>query len=293
MEHLDYPKDFLNLRCTLTCGQAFRWRQDEEGWWTAPIQNAVLRIKEADRSGFLWETYPEKADIELFTSYFRLDDDIPAIYSHLTETDDHMRALVRRFQGLRIVRQNPWETLLSYVCSAANSIPRISRAVEVLSRNYGRFIANVGGIDYYAFPDLTALASACTDEMACSTRLGFRCRTISVVAKQLILRPADWLDSLRSASYEHAKHELTELPGVGAKIADCVCLFSLDKDEAVPVDTHIRQVAERLFLHGVKIKTLTPSAYNRISRMFRKRYGVYAGWAQEYLYLEDLLRGSK
>ncbi|HEY3297746.1 MAG TPA: hypothetical protein VGK34_03735, partial [Armatimonadota bacterium] len=179
--------------------------------------------------------------------------------------------------------------LLSYICSAANSVTRISTAVEVVSRDYGEFITSLDGRDYYTFPTSAALAAADVQCMAGRCSLGFRCANLNSVAQQIVDRSVEWLNSLRQASYEVARAELLGIRGVGLKIADCVLLFALDKDEACPVDTHIRQVAIKYYMPEFKQKTLTPAVYQQIADYFRTKFGRYAGWAQEYLFYDDLL----
>lgn len=291
-QHLHYPGEYLNLTHTLTCGQAFRWRLDADGWWAAPVRGHVIRIRQAE-PGFLWETLPGEPDQALIRDYFRLDGDINAIYAHLSRSDPHVAELVERFSGLRLVRQDPTETILSFVCSTANSVPRIAAAIEELSARYGRFVAEVGGRRHYAFPEVSALAHADPDDLARVASLGWRGPNLAMVASQILSRPPGWLDSLAAAGYEQARAELLTLRGIGAKIADCVCLFSLGKDEAVPVDTHIRQVAARFLMPDLKTKTITPAVYDRIVQAFREKFNGYAGWAQEFFYYEDLLRSRR
>lgn len=289
---LEYPKEYLNLFFTLTCGQSFRWRQDEEGWWGAPVKGQILRIRE-EENGFLWQTAPDDGNYELLSECFRLDTDIPQIYRHLESSDEHMALLINRFQGLRILRQDPEETVLSYMCSTANSVPRIMTAIEALSRKYGNLIGKVGGREYFSFPSAEVFAEADLDDLYNTAGLCWRGQNVSYVAKQILDRPSGWLNSLRSKNYKDAKSELVEFRGIGEKIADCVCLFALDKDEAVPVDTHIRQVAVRYYMPDLKTKTITTSAYTKIVSVFQEIFGDYAGWAQEFLFYEDLLRGRK
>ena len=229
---LHFPKEYLNLQYTLTCGQAFRWKCDHDGWWSAPVKGKVIRIKE-DESGFLWETLPGEPDEELILDYFRLHDDIQAIYHQLSESDPYLKDIIERFSGLRLVRQDPKETLLSFVCSTANSVPRISKAIDELSRKYGHFIVKIGDREHYSFPNEEAFTTANPDDLAKTGGLAWRGPNIAMVAKQILSHPSNWLESLRSAEYEQAKSELMTLRGIGAKIADCVCLFSLDKDQAV------------------------------------------------------------
>ena len=212
--------------------------------------------------------------------------DLERLFALFSTADPWIAAAVSSFPGLRLLRQQPQETLLSYVCSTANSVVRISRSVEEMSRRYGRFIVAAGGRDFYTFPTAAALAAAPVDELASGCGLGWRGANLKRVAAELLPMPPGWPEQLRSLPYPEAKRQLMLLPGVGAKIADCVCLFSLDKDEAVPVDTHIWAVAKEIFGVEIPTRTLTPATYERIAALFIARYGSFAGWAQEYLYLQ-------
>lgn len=277
----------LDLDTTLACGQAFRWRRREDGVWHGVVRDKLMELAVTD--GVLhWRTFPD-GDCELVHDYLRLSDDVTAIYDELSACDAHLEAAIRRFHGLRLVRQDPAETLLSFVCSAANSIPRISAAIEELARQYGRLVCEREGLCYYAFPEPERLAELEPGRLDGLASLGFRGENLRSVARQVIERGDGWLMGLRYVPYQDAKAELTALRGVGPKIADCVCLFSLDKDEAVPVDTHVRQLAHRLFLPDMKARSITDAVYRRIVEAFAERYGRYAGWAQQFLFYEDLL----
>lgn len=289
-QHLEYPRDLLDLRYTLACGQAFRWSVDNEGWWAAPVKGKIIRIKECD-DGFLWDTLPGAPDFSIVADYFRLDTDVNKIYEHLAASDIHLERLVAKYRGLRLVRQDPEETLLSFICSTANSVPRIMAGIEALSAKYGDFIDEIAGRRYYSFPSATKLAAADPVDLYATGGLVWRATNVGKVAQQILGHSQDWFASLRAAEYLEAKGELLSIHGVGEKIADCVCLFALDKDNAVPVDTHIRQVAVRYYMPELKTKTITTAAYAKIMRVFHERFGPYAGWAQEFLFYEDLLRG--
>jgi N-glycosylase/DNA lyase len=289
---LDIPHSDLSLDDTLPSGQAFRWKKSGDGWWTGVVRGSVIRVRRA-KQGFEWQTYPTPDNLALVHDYFRLDDDIGQIHASLGSSDQHLVAVMSRFRGLRMLRQDPNETLLSFICSAANSIPRISKAIEELSANCGESLVTVDGISYHAFPTTEALAEADPRVLEKTAGLGFRGPSIKSVAQQLLERPTGWLASLREQPYETARAELVTIRGVGLKIADCVCLFSLDKDMAVPVDTHVRQLAARLYMPDLRTKTITPSAYDRIAGFFRERFGDYAGWAQQFLFYEDLLRSRR
>lgn len=281
--------DDLDLTHTLTAGQSFRWKEDESGVWTGVLGRKVVRLRR-EGSEILFETLPGPPDESLVTDYLRLDVDLQALYADFSAADEHIRSAIERFKGLRVVRQDPDEMLLSYICTAANSVPRIVGSIEELSRLYGEPIAEVDGRMYYSFPTAQALADAGPDELSSLCGLGFRGANLNSVAKQMLQRPPGWAASLRMKSYEQAREELLGIRGVGCKIADCVLLFSMDKDQAFPVDTHIRKVAVKHYLPEFKQKTLTPAVYQAIVDFFQCKFGPYAGWAQEYLFYDDLLR---
>lgn len=283
------PEDELNLTHTLTPGQAFRWKRDPHGRWTGVLGKRVIRLWR-EGAEVAYEVFPGGQGEELIRDYFRLDVNLRELYRIFVGADGRLAKPIERFRGLRVVRQDPEETLLSYVCSAANSVSRITSAIEAMSRRYGELVAEVDGSEYYSFPSAEVLAHVNAEELACLCGLGFRAVNLKCVAEQLTERPAHWLHSLRQATYDEARRKLLTLRCVGMKIADCVLLFSLDKDEAVPVDTHIRQVAVKYYLPEFRQKTLTPAVYQQIVDIFQQKFGKYAGWAQEYLFYDDLLR---
>lgn len=288
MEAIDLKGQPLDLDITLGCGQAFRWRRREDGLWYGVVRDKLIELRVLEGTLY-WRTYPGR-DPALVVDYLRLNDNVNAIYGELSRADDHMASLLERFQGLRLIRQDPAETLLSFVCSAANSIPRIMASIEKMAARYGELVCEKDALCYHAFPEARRLAHSQPGHLKEHAALGFRGEIVKSVARELVERGDDWLPGLRSVSYAEARTELLSLRGVGAKIADCVCLFSLNKDEAVPVDTHIRQLAHRLFLPDLTARTVTDSVYRRVVEAFGERYGLYAGWAQQFLYYEDLLR---
>ncbi len=288
MNRIDLCGQPLDLALTLACGQAFRWRLSGDGHWRGVVRDRLVELA-LDNGFLLWRTHPEP-DEALVRDYLRLDDDVQTIYARLAEMDAHVGDLTRRFHGMRLLRQDPEEALLSFVCSAANSIPRISASIEALALFYGDLVCELDGVCWFGFPTARMLAGADAVALSDAPSLGFRGANLKAVAEQLVGRGEVWLQSLRSVPYTEARDALVELRGVGRKIADCVCLFALDKDEAVPVDTHVRQIAERLWMPTLKGKTITNLAYRMIVGAFADRYGPLAGWAQQFLFYEDLLR---
>ena len=281
--------DELDLTHTLTPGQSFRWKMDSRGRWTGVVRRRVVRVWR-EGEDVCYHIFPGGPDDDFIRDYFRLDVKLADIYRDFIQADGRLVEAIQRFKGLRVVRQEPEETLLSYICSAANAVSRISSSVEIISERWGDFIATVDGHDYYAFPTAKALAEADPDELSSICSLGFRCVNLNLVARQLVDRSVEWLDSLRKVDYEDARAGLLGLRGVGRKIADCVLLFSLNQDNAFPVDTHVRHMAVKYYLPKFRQKTLTPAVYQQIVDYFQAKFGRYAGWAQEYLFYDDLLR---
>lgn len=237
-----------------------------------------------------YETAPRANDLHLVRDYFRLEVDLPALARAFRRDDDAIAPALDIFAGLRVLRQDPVECLFSFLCTTAAPLYRIRKGIAGLCREFGDPFPGgaVAGLTHFAFPPVHRLAEA---SLSTLTRLGvgYRGRYIKDTAKMVTENggPA-WLTSLREKSYGEAKAALMTLPGVGEKIADCVCLFALNKDEAIPVDTHIRKIANREYLETPVAKTLTKHAYRQIGDALRAKFGPMAGWAQQYLFYFDL-----
>ncbi len=294
------PIDEFQIAYTVICGQTFRWRLDKDGWWacllpvtdpdTGKAQQQLVRLWQDDEAVF-YDTSPKPRDLGLVRDYFRLDVDLPALARQFIAADGfHIRPALSEFAGLRVIRQDPVECLFSFLCTSAAPLYRIRRTVTALCKEYGDpYPGEVAGLTHPAFPPVHRLAEASIPHLT-SLGLGYRAAYVKGTAQAVMERGgASWLMGLRRRSYHDAKAALMALPGVGAKIADCVCLFSLDKDEAVPVDTHIRQIAQRNYLSDTPpSKTLSAVIYNKIGDDLRARFGPMAGWAQQYLFFHDL-----
>ncbi len=297
------PIDEFQIAYTVICGQTFRWRLDKAGWWacllpvtdpkTGATSQQLVRLWQDDEAVY-YETSPKARDLGLVRDYFRLDVDLPALARRFIEADYHIRPAMAEFAGLRVIRQDPVECLFSFLCTSASPLYRIRRTIAALCREYGNlYPGEVAGLTHNAFPPVHRLAEASLPYL---TRLGLGYRAAYVKETALAVMAhggAPWLHGLRRRPYAEAKSALMALPGVGAKIADCVCLFSLDKDEAVPVDTHIRQIVQRTYLAEYEppvpmSKTLTKNTYTKIASDVRARFGPMAGWAQQYLFFHDL-----
>jgi N-glycosylase/DNA lyase len=285
---LDLIKTPFNLDHTLSCGQVFRWEKQGD-WWHGVVGRAFIKVKQkADILQF--ETNPKSdVDAAFLSSYFRLDDDLPAVCSKIVK-DRFVEAAVKQFYGLRLMRQEPWECLISYICATNKNIPAIKNMIANLCKYFGEKIQTDCG-ESYAFPTPPSLAEASLRELRLC-KLGFRAERVKNTAG-LVSKGTFNLDDVKNSSYEEAKKKLMTLPGVGSKVADCVLLFSLDKLEAFPIDVWMKRIIldfyaehfEHSFIEKAKkSKSPSPREYKAISSFGRSYFDEYVGYAQEYLY---------
>jgi N-glycosylase/DNA lyase len=279
------PTEF-SLDDTLASGQCFRWKRGQDGWWVGVVGSTVTGIRQ-DTDTFSWWTYPEPGNFPLLRDYFQLEVNLGEIVERIVEADEAAGEAARRWSGLRLVRQDPEECILSFVCSTANSVPRIAYSIGQFSRHFGTPLGEVAGQPHYAFPSAATLGQVDPAYLTSISSLGFRGRNLVRVARQIEERGPGWAATLRNVPYDQAHKELVSINGIGAKIADCVCLFSLDKTEAVPVDTHVWQLAKALYFPDWKErKSITGLAYNAVGKAFRDRFGDLAGYAQNFLFYD-------
>ena len=287
----------LDLASSLESGQAHRWCRDgregadaDGGWHWGVIYGNLIKIRptEGDSPGSprgLELRSAPATDAEymesLLRSYFRLEDDIEAIYRGIT-MDPRVAAMVRRYRGLRLLRLEPWECLVSFICSSNSNMPRIHANVEAISEKFGRPVALDGHIRY-TLPGPERLAEA--GEVALrALGLGFRAPYVARAALAVAAGELD-LEALRYTPYPEAKVRLMELPGVGPKIADCVLLHSLDKMEAFPIDVWVRRALKEWYFQGQK----APPDWAMLE-WAQEYFRPYAGYAELYLFHGQRLR---
>jgi N-glycosylase/DNA lyase len=277
------PKELLNLDFTLSCGQVFRWDKHGE-WWYGVVRDRVVKMRQVgDELRF------ENVDAGFVRDYFRLEDDLPRILFEINK-DVHIKRALDTFRGLRVLRQDPWECLISYICATYKNVPGIRHMLMNLSKRFGEKTA-FDGKDLYAFPEPERLARATKEDLA-KCGLGYRAKYVAETAKAVCGEDVDF-ERLKHLAYEEAKEELVNLPGVGLKVADCVLLFSLEKLEAFPVDVRINRAIQTYYANHfpeefmkriASKKSLTDSDYEKFNLFGRSYFGKFAGYAQEYLY---------
>ena len=286
------PSGPFDLAMTIECGQAFRWKQtssDEAGdHFEGIIFGNLVRARQMGSEVFFTsEPDPPAAFRPILEDYLGLNHDLDTIYSAMGE-DPVLAPLIEKYPGLRIMRQDPWECLVSFICSANNNIARISQNVEDISRTYGRRIELARAEERWAFPSPAALAGAGEQPLR-DLRIGYKAEYIDKTS-QIVANGQIDLFSLREASFDEALEAVTDLPGVADKIGNCVTLFSLDKLESFPVDVHIERAVEREYAPRFNGKPLTKK---RMREWAQDRFGPHAGYANQYLFFDDLLEGRQ
>ena len=273
----------FNLDFTLCCGQVFRW--DKKGkWWYGVAGGRAFKVRQVNA-----ELEFANADAKFVENYFGLDDDLQKIRD-IVGRDGHIRKALSAFWGLRIIRQDPWECLISYICATYKNIPAIRHMLLNLSSKFGEKTV-LDGVEFFTFPTPERLAGAAAkDLLECG--LGYRAKYVQETSKRIFENDFE-LESLRQLPYTQAKKQLCNFAGVGPKVADCVLLFSLGKTEAFPVDRWVERVilnhyAEKLPPElAQKLQQregLTNGDYAKLNVFGREYFGKYAGYAQEYLY---------
>ena len=264
----------LDLRATLESGQVFRWRRDQGWHWGVVGQNAYA-LCQVEGGLLVHTSAPSTAEaLAELHAFLRLDDDLEAICRDMA-TDKPLQEAVAGHRGLRLLRQDPWECLASFICSSASNIPRISRNLNSVAESYGEPLT-LEGSRLWRFPNVERVAEA-GEKALLGLGLGFRAGYLARTAARMAEGGVD-LMALRLAPYREAKAALMELPGVGEKVADCVLVFSLDKLEGFPIDRWVRRALEEWYGHREKAQ------YRELLEWAQKRWGQRAGYAQQYLF---------
>ena len=262
----------INLDHTLSCGQAFRWRK-LEGRWHGIVAGEQIVLEQMGDEIEVRTSLPDRA----VRDYFRCDDDTEEIFAEIGR-DGYIAKLLRRYRGLRLLRQDPWECSASYILATYANVPRIIQMVERVCRTFGTKLPEEG----YSFPSPDQILRKSARAGTCG--LGYRCERFVEFARSVHDGKVDF-ESLKQADYLECINELVRFDGIGNKVADCVAIFSLDHLEAFPIDVRIGRVLEQRY--GIK------GDYRKTSAWARQHFGCYAGYAQEYIYYDQDARNRK
>ncbi|MDD7409046.1 MAG: DNA glycosylase [Anaerovoracaceae bacterium] len=257
------------------CGQCFRWNKEEDGSWTGTASGRSVNVSSADR--MLRIENCSVADFnDFWYDYLDLSRDYAAIKSKITDGDQVMEKAVAFGGGIRLLQQDPWETVISFIISQNSNIPRIKKCIEGLCRLFGDPLGEYRGEERYAFPKPEQLAGLTREDLA-PVKLGYRDKYIIATADAVA---ADGGASLRAAEnmpHDQAQKEIRKLKGVGPKVADCILLFGLHQYDSFPLDVWMKKIMSALYgFEEDDTKGMTVYA--------REHYGNLSGFAQEYLY---------
>lgn len=255
------------------CGQAFRWFKEEDGSYSNIAYGKVINLKREGKDIIIKNTNEEEFN-NIWEEYFDLKRDYEDLKLKLSK-DEVLKKCIEYGNGIRILNQEPFEMIITFIISANNQIPRIKKSVNKIAEIYGEKIEYDGKI-YYSFPDAKTLSKAEAKDLKEYARVGFRDERIVKSAKMIADGDIDF-EVLYNAPIEEARIELMKLPGVGPKVADCVLLFAFQRSESFPVDVWIKRVMEELYLKEDTNK-------NKIAGEGRRLFGDLAGFAQQYLF---------
>lgn len=275
----------LDIESTLFSGQVFRWRK-REAWYEGVISGEVVCLR-GTGEGIEYVT-PDDDDDSMASrlrDYFSLDVDLRKVYAVLSR-DKELRDAFERYRGMRVLRQDPWETVLSFLCAQNSNVQRITRNVEDMCRAFGKPLS-LGDRTRHSYPSPEALAEA-GEQALRDLGLGYRARYIATAAEKVAAGEIDLL-RLRETPYDDALETLMTLDGVGDKVANCVMLFCMDKPQAFPVDTHILQgLRER----HPKPHPVHSSDIRRVREWAQEHFAPFAGYANHYLFHSRRVEGK-
>lgn len=254
----------------LASGQCFRMEEVKEGVWELVAGDRYLKIEEAEEANAFRFYCREEELRDFWGPYFDLEGDYGAYKKRIDPADAYLVRAADFGGGIRILRQDLWEMIVTFIISQQNNIRRIRRNVQFLAKRYGRRCVSDEGKVYYSFPGPGELARATEADLRAGG-LGYRSRYIRKTVEMVLGGQVD-LEALEGMDYPSARAELMRLCGVGGKVADCICLFALHHLEAFPVDTHIKKVLEEQYPEGF------PFA----------RYAGFQGVLQQYIFYYDL-----
>ncbi len=247
----------LSLDLTLDCGQAFRWRKNENGRWQGVVKGKFLEIEQNGSIITLYNTTAEDYE-SLWCDYFDLRKDYSQIIA--SYKDKHLVTACNAYPGIRILKQDEWEAICSFIISANNNIPRIKGIIERLCEQFGEKTG-----EGYSFPSANTLSCLTVEDLA-PIRSGFRAKYIIDAAQKITSREVD-IEKIKELSFNEAKTELLKIKGVGEKVAQCALLYGFGRHEAFPVDVWVKRILEELYPDG-----------------FPQEYFETQGIAQQYLF---------
>ncbi|MCY6957004.1 DNA-3-methyladenine glycosylase family protein [Clostridium brassicae] len=262
----------FNLNHIFDCGQCFRWREEENGNYIGVAFGKVIEVQKIDNDVILYNTTEDEFE-NIWSNYFDLYRDYDSIKQILSK-DELLKKAVEYGWGIRLLQQEPFEILISFIISANNRIPMIKKVISNISQRWGKPV-EYKGKTYYTFPDIEEIKNCTIEELeACGT--GFRGKYIKNTVDG-ILKNDMTINYIKNLGDDKCHQELQKFSGVGPKVADCIMLFSMNKYSAFPVDVWVKRAMQHFYLApDVSLK--------KIRDFGRGQFGELSGFAQQYLF---------
>lgn len=274
---LENCKDF-EPRHIFDCGQCFRWNIQNDGSYTGVFKNNVLNVKK-ENNKIIFKGICSDNIIKVINDYFDFNTDYNKIKKELSNVDEYLKESIEFGSGIRILNQDLWETIISFIISANNNIPRIKGIIERISKKYGNKI-EWNNQEYYTFPTPKELSEASIEDLR-ALGLGFRDKRVYDTTKIILNNELSLKELIEEKDVNILREKLLTLPGVGPKVADCIMLFGLKKFEVFPIDVWVRRVMNDLY---IKNEDETKVNKKEIEKLAVEKYKNLAGLAQQYLF---------
>ena len=269
----------FELKDIFECGQCFRWNEQEYGSYTGVIKNGIINVKKEDET-ITFTGICDKNIEEVVNEYFNLKRDYEKIKEQLGNVDEYLKTSIQYGKGIRILNQDLWETIISFIISANNNIPRIKGIIERISQKYGNEI-EWNGKKYYTFPTYEQLKDVTIQEYR-NLGLGFRDIRLYETTQMILNKEVDLEKLKNNPNTQEVRNELLRLSGVGPKVADCILLFSdLKRFDVFPIDVWVRRVMNDLY---IKEDDETKVSKVKIEKLAEEKFGDLKGLAQQYLF---------
>lgn len=265
----------FNVEQTLECGQCFHFKKLGENEYALAAFGKLLHIMQEKDRIILFDTDMKDYN-NIWKKYFDLGRDYKHIKDYILKNDKRLKEAVETMGGVRILNQDFFETLISFIISQNKQIPHIKKIVFDISKRYGRYLGSINGEEFYSFPDVEAMKNV-TEAQLRECKTGFRAPYIADAVKKVASGEIR-KDGLLQADIKECEKMLMSIKGVGTKVANCVMLFSLGKTDAFPVDVWIKRIMEYIYFDGADTKK------EIIEQFARKHFGEYGGFAQQYLF---------
>lgn len=261
------------------CGQCFRWNKQIDGSYTGVFKNNVMNVQKIDDT-VIFKGICDGDIKEIVENYFDLNRDYEEIKNKLSQIDENVKTSIEYGQGIRILNQDLWEMIISFIISANNNIPRIKGIIERLSKEYGKEI-EWNGVKYYTFPSAKELKDVSVEDYR-KLGTGFRDIRLYETVHMVLDKKVDLDKMLENPNTFEVREQLLTLSGVGPKVADCILLFStLKRFEVFPIDVWVRRVMNELY---IKNEDETKVNKKEIENLAHEKFGNLAGIAQQYLF---------